>query len=48
MRHTYEKKSDIYGTYRHKMTFHPFLLSTDDPVNMPKGYTVQRILNLRI
>ena len=23
--------SDIYGAFRHKMTFHQFLLSTDDP-----------------
>ena len=26
------KNSEIYGACRHKMTFHRFCLSTDDPV----------------
>ena len=26
------RNSEIYGVYRHKMTFHLFCLSTDDPV----------------
>ena len=28
------KNLEIFGVWRHKMTFHLFLLSTDDPVNM--------------
>ena len=27
-----KKNSEIYGACRHKTTFHPFFLSTDDPV----------------
>ena len=28
-----KKSSDIYGTFRHKTTFHPFFLGTDNPIN---------------
>ena len=36
------KNSDIYEAFRHKMTFHRFFLSTDDPVfNIWKGWAVK-------
>ena len=28
-----KKSSDIYGAFRHKTTFHPFFLGTDNPIN---------------
>ena len=36
------KNFDIYRDCQYKKTPHWFLLSTDEPVNRWKGYTVQR------
>ena len=45
MCHGNEKDSDIYGASRHRTTFHPFCLSTDDPVsNGWKGWAVKGLL----
>ena len=39
---------EIYRAFRNKTNFPQFLLSTGDPINGWRGYTVQKFLNLRV